>query len=546
MKYNNSLRTIITPLLVALGIALGIAVGIRLDKMNVHNRMLRSMSAAPRYSNDKISNVVSLIRTQYVDEVDMDTVAEKIIPEIVKNLDPHSQYIPASELAAVNEPLEGHFDGIGVTFNMLTDTILVLNVISGGPSYKAGIQNGDRIITINDSVVAGRNISQNEIVKTLRGERGTEVQLGIKRIGTKELIPITVTRGMIPVKSLDASFMLTDEIGYIKLTRFSRNTHKELVEGIEKLEEQGMKELVFDLRDNVGGFMDQAILISNEFLPANSLIVFTKGKTRKKNEQYSNGKGRLQDIPLVVLINENSASASEIVAGAIQDNDRGTIIGRRSFGKGLVQEQIPFPDGSALRLTLARYFTPVGRSIQKPYDKGNYAYYNELNERFLHNEFYTKDSIAFPDSLKFITPGGKTVYGGGGIMPDIFVPSDTTAVNDFMKDVFIKNILIKYSMEYADKHRKELNSLDNFTELDKFFDSQPNFYSDFVKFARRNGIQSNEKNINDSREILEPDLKAYISRNTFLEDNGFYYYIQDVDNVIKESKLFFNKNVPLN
>ncbi|MCC8088163.1 MAG: S41 family peptidase [Rikenellaceae bacterium] len=546
MKYNNSFRTIITPLLVAIGIVVGIAVGIRLDRMNIHNRMVRNISSAPRFSNDKISNVISLVKTQYVDNIDLDSIADKVIPEILKNLDPHSVYIPASELAAVNEPLEGQFDGIGVTFNMMTDTILVLNVISGGPSYKAGIQNGDRIVTINDSLVAGKKIRQDDIVKMLRGERGSDVDLGIKRQGHKELIPITVTRGIIPVKSLDAAIMLNDEIGYIKLTRFARNSHRELLDAVEKLKMQGMKELVFDLRDNVGGYMDQAILITNEFLPANSLIVFTEGKSRKRSEQYSNGKGVLKDIPLAVLINENSASASEIFAGAVQDNDRGTIIGRRSFGKGLVQEQIPFPDGSAMRLTVSRYFTPVGRSIQKPYDQGIEAYNNELSDRFDHNEYFSVDSISFADSLQYTTPGGKIVYGGGGIMPDIFVPGDTTGMTDFVKQVFIRNTIVRFSLDYADTHRKELNDISSFGDLDNFFGRHPQLYSDFVKYARRNGVEVSDKEAEESRKVLETDLKAYISRNTELEDNGYYYYIQDIDNVIEESKIFFSQSAPSN
>lgn len=538
MEYNNSRRNIVTPLLFAVALVIGILVGISLDRANMRNR-LRDMNFSTNLSDDKLSTMLSLIQTQYVDDVQMDSIAEKVIPTLLENLDPHSVYIPAMDLAEVNEPLEGQFDGIGVTFNMMTDTVLVLNVIPGGPSAKAGIMNGDRIMTINDSLVAGKKIAQNDIVKKLRGPRGSKVNLGIKRSGVKSLVPITVTRGVIPVKSIDAAFMADRKTGYIKLSRFSRNSHEEMMRAVKQLQSEGMRDLIFDLRENTGGFLDQAILIANEFLPDKSLIVYTEGKSRKRTDQYSDGKGRLQEVNVAILIDEGSASASEIVAGALQDNDRGTIIGRRSFGKGLVQEQIPFIDGSAVRLTVARYYTPVGRSIQKPYDKGVEAYNNDLMDRYNHAELFSADSIHFPDSLKFTTPKGKVVYGGGGIMPDIFVPIDTTGATSYLRELWGRNILLKYTFEYADLHRKELNDIKSIKQLNAYFAKQDRLVDDFVTYAASKGISPKGNELQQSRQRISAELKAYIGRNTALEDNGFYPYIFPEDNVIIKTLDFF-------
>lgn len=554
MKYNNPRRVVLAPLLVAIGIIAGMAVGMTLNKNDINSRV-RSVSSSQKYSNDKVSNVLTLIRTQYVDKVDMDTIAEKVVPEIIKNLDPHSAYIPAKELADVLDPLEGQFDGIGITFNMMTDTINVLNVIQGGPSSKAGVLAGDRIITINDSVVAGRKINQDNVVKMLRGERGSEVTVGIMRQGHDDLIPIPITRGIIPIKSIDAAFMLTDSIGYLKLSHFSRNSHKEMLAAIDGLKGQGIQELIFDLRGNSGGLLDQAIYISNELLPDDRLIVYTEGRSRKRQEQYTNGKGRIVDLPLVVLVDETSASASEIIAGAVQDNDRGTIIGRRSFGKGLVQEQIPFPDGSALRLTVARYYTPLGRFIQKPYDNGIEAYNREIMQRYLHSEMFSADSIQFADSLKFVTPGGKVVYGGGGIMPDIFIPGDTTKVNRYMTEISGRNLIVRYSLDYADKYRAQLNDIKSLSELDEFFKGQPGLVNDFVRYAAdpansakagitgKGGVAPRGSDLKDSYQILESYLKAYIGRNTRMEDNALYWYLQSVDDVIAAARKYFEVDI---
>ena len=424
--YRNSKHTVLFPLLLAAGVVAGLLLGQYLGR-NSTTSQLKSMISRLTLPTNKLTYTLSLIENQYVDSVSMDSLAEHVIPLLVKELDPHSVYIPASEMQALNEPLEGEFDGIGVVFNMAPDTVIVLNVIPSGPSDKAGVKAGDRIIRINDSLVAGQKIPNNEIVKRLRGKRGTQVKLSLERQGIAEPVEVEVTRGAIPIKSLEAAFMLPDSIGYIKLSQFAITSHNELITAFNNLKAQGMKRLIFDLRGNPGGFLDQAIRIANEFLPADKLIVYTEDRRHNRTDEMSDGNGTIQELPLAVLIDEFSASSSEILAGALQDNDRGTIIGRRSFGKGLVQRQIPYPDGSALRLTVARYYTPTGRSIQKPYTNGDALGYEEdLWNRYRHNEFFSADSIHFDDSLRKVTPGGKVVYGGGGIMPDLFVPVDTT------------------------------------------------------------------------------------------------------------------------
>ena len=485
---------------------------------------------------NKLSYTLSLIDTQYVDSLSLDSIVEHMMPVVMEELDPHSVYIPASEMQQVNEPLEGEFDGIGVVFNMATDTVIVLNVIPSGPSDKAGVRAGDRIIRINDSVVAGREIPQNEIVHRLRGLRGTEVKLSLERQGIADLVDVTVVRDAIPLKSIEASFMIADHIGYIKLSQFARTSYSELMSAIASLRGEGMTKLIFDLRGNSGGYLDQAILIANEFLPEGDLIVYTEDRHRNRVEEFSDGNGTLTDIGLAVLIDEASASSSEILAGALQDNDRGTIIGRRSFGKGLVQRQVPFADGSALRITVARYFTPTGRSIQKPYILGDEeSYRSDMFNRYLNNEFFSADSIHFADSLRYVTPKGKTVYGGGGIMPDLFVPLDTTDVTKYFVEVSGRNILYRYTIEYADRHRAELDKIETLGQLRAFLDADRNLLDDFVAYAARHGVKPVPREIAVSRQLIEAQLRAYISRNTKLESNGFYDNIYKIDNAVLRS-----------
>lgn len=530
----NKKTKILLPLIVAVTLVLGLWIGSVASGnryARISSELIRSMGNTP---HDKLSYVMQIIDAAYIDPVNMDTIREALMPELMAQLDPHSIYIPATDMSDVNENLEGEFDGIGVVFNMATDTIVVLNVIAGGPSYKAGVMPGDRIVTIDSKTVAGVKFPQDSVMKLLRGKRGTKVNVGIGRGVTDELVDIEIIRDKIPINSIDAAFMLTPNTGFIKLSSFSRNSHKELVEAIEKLEKEGMKSMIFDLRDNSGGYLDQAILIANEFLPAGKMIVYTEDRFEQRQVEYSDGTGEVTDIPLVILINEYSASSSEILAGAVQDNDRGTIIGRRSFGKGLVQNQLPLPDGSAVRLTVARYYTPTGRSIQKPYEMGMSAeeYEADILNRYLHNEVFSADSIVFNDSLRFVTEGGKVVYGGGGIMPDIFVPIDTVGVTDYYAEVMNKNILYRYTLDYVDKHRSKVNKLTTIAELTAFLDSDPSLVDDFVRYAEREGVRTTRKEIEASRELLLAELRAYIGRNTPLEDAGFYVNIYPIDNTL--------------
>ena len=526
MKYNNKLLTIITPVLFAITLILGIIIGNKLKTGSDKEIVLYPQV-------NKLDAVLNYIVDEYVDSVSKDDLIEKTIPEVLQQLDPHSIYIPAKDLKEMNEPLEGNFDGIGIQFNIQNDTIMVINTIPKGPSERVGIKAGDRIVEVNDSVIAGVGIKSNDVVKLLKGKRGTKVKVGIKRKGVKDMLEFTITRDKIPLESVDVAYMLTPDIGYVKISKFARTTHREFVNAVSKLKAKGMKKIVVDLRGNSGGYMDAATSIADEFLDKGQLIVFTKGRNRKKEEIYATSNGLLKEEPVVVLIDEWSASASEILAGAIQDNDRGEIIGRRSFGKGLVQEPTYFSDGSGLRLTIARYYTPTGRCIQKPYHDNFKDYYNDINERYIHGEFTQKDSINFPDSLKYKTPKGKIVYGGGGIMPDYFVPADTEGVSEFLTTVLSKALIYKFAFEYADNNRKTLSKYKNWKEFDKYLDSQ-NLYPQFLSFVKKQGIDTGIKGVESSKELILNYLKAYIARN-ILDDEGFYPIILSKDKTIKKA-----------
>ena len=534
--YKNSKHTILFPLILAVGVVLGILLGQFVGRNRAESQIRSLIRRSSMNMTNKIMQTSMLVEHRFVDSISMDSLAELVIPLMMRELDPHSVYIPAREMQELNEPLEGEFDGIGVSFNAATDTVIVLSVIPNGPSAKAGIVAGDRIIEINDTLVAGVKMPQNDIVKRLRGRRGTEVRLSLKRQNIDDLVDITVVRDAIPIKSIEAATMLTDSIGFIRLSQFARTSFMELQLALAQLREQGMKKLIFDLRDNSGGFLDQAILIANEFLPAGKLIVYTEDRHREQVKEFSDGTGTATDLALVVLIDEGSASSSEILAGAVQDNDRGTIVGRRSFGKGLVQSQIPYADGSALRLTVARYYTPTGRSIQKPYTNGDeYNYDMDLIRRYNNNEFFSADSIHFADSLKFVTPKGKVVYGGGGIMPDVFIPMDTTDMTRYYAEVSGRNILYRYTLDYADRHREALNAVRTMDELTELLDSDKTLFDDFIRYATAQGVKPVQREIARSRRIMEAQLRAYIGRNTVLEDAAFYYNIMPVDNVLVRS-----------
>lgn len=483
--------------------------------------------------NDKLTKVVSYIGSDYIEPISQDSLAELAIPAILEKLDPHSAYLPAREFKQVEEPLQGEFDGIGVVFNMATDTVIILNVIPSGPSQKAGILAGDRIIRVNDTLIAGQKISQTEVMKRLRGPRGTKVDLTLERKDISEPVVVTVTRDAIPLNSVEAAMMMTDKVGFIRLSQFARTSFREVKSAVDTLRKQGMTALILDLRGNSGGFLDQAILIANEFLERGKLIVYTEDRHKQRIRQYSDGTGSATDVDIAVLIDESSASSSEILAGALQDNDRGTIIGRRSFGKGLVQSQIPFEDGSALRLTVAKYYTPTGRSIQKPYTAGDEeGYHMDIVNRYNHNEFFSADSIHFADSLKFTTPKGKVVYGGGGIMPDIFIPLDTTNMSKYYLEVSGRNILYRYTIEYADAHRRELNAAKSLKDLEHMFNADKDMFNRFVSYAAKSGVKPNYKQIATSRKIMESQLRAYIARNSEFDSSAFYYFICPIDNAL--------------
>lgn len=487
--------------------------------------------------NDKLMQTISHVRNHYVDPISLDTIYEKAIPALLSELDPHSEYIPAKLFDRVNENLEGEFDGIGIVFNAMTDTITVLSVIPQGPSDKAGVRAGDRIVRIDGRNVAGQKLSQDSMMRLMRGKRGTHVKLSIERMGHGRAVEVDVTRAAIELHSIETAFIIDKRsgIGYVRLSQFARTTYKELRESLAKLREEGMSSLILDLRGNSGGFLDQAILLANEFLDDEKLIVYTVDRSGKKQLQCSNGKGGSKELPLAILVDETSASSSEILAGAIQDNDRGLIIGRRTFGKGLVQTQIPFSDGSAIRLTIARYFTPTGRSIQKPYTSGDeMSYHLDIVNRYNHHELFSADSIRFDDSMKFTTPKGRTVYGGGGIMPDIFIPLDTLGQSKYYKEVWNDNTLYRYTIEFTDRHRAAMERIASLEELDSFL-ADKNLVEDFVAYAERHGIKRDSEGLATSRHIIEAQLRAYIGRNTMDNESGFYYNIYPIDNTLRRA-----------
>ncbi len=519
-------------MMIAVALALGIGIGIFFGSRGQGGRTINIIGRDRPTS--KIGSILSLIDSHYVDSINVDTLTEEFIPKILSKLDPHSVYLPPVTAKATDENLEGRFDGIGVVFNMATDTVIIQNIVLGGPSEKVGIIAGDRIITINDSIVAGKKIPQNDIVKMLRGERGTKVKLGIERQDADKLVVFDVVRDKINIKSLSAAFMIDENIGYIKLLQFSRTSHEEFVKAVKELKAQGMTHLIFDLSANTGGFLDQAILIANEFLPAGSVIVYTEGKAVGREQTVADGNGVLIGMDVALLIDEVSASSSEIVAGALQDNDIGTIIGRRSYGKGLVQQQIKFDDGSALNLTIARYYTPTGRCIQRPYQHGE-RYDDDIVQRYLRNELFSSDSIPHNDSLKYLTPKGKVVYGGGGIIPDIFVPIDTSRLSTPMREISVNSLIFSYTLRYTDSHRKELAQIKTLKQAQEFIAENGNaIYDDFTAYIRAKGVKGKITSVTEEL-MIRCLLNGYILRNTPLEDNAYYYMIYPIYDLVTEA-----------
>ncbi|MDR0692150.1 MAG: S41 family peptidase [Prevotellaceae bacterium] len=535
---KNVLLRVLTSLVC---IVLGMIIGQYLLYKNADINKYIPIPVYPQSEQNKLQLVFDQIRENYVDPVNIDSLVEKTIPFVLEELDPHSIYIQAEDMEQANEAIEGNFDGVGITFNMPNDTVLVINVISGGPSERAGIHAGDRIITVDDSLIAGQKTKQDNVVKMLRGKTGTQVTVGIQRVGEPNLIYFPITRSKIPVKSIDVAYMLNEHTGYIRLSKFSKSSHFEFLKAASALQEKGMKNLIFDLRSNTGGLLDQAFEIANEFLPYGSLIVYTEGRARKRQDLYANGQGRLQHINVAVLTDEISASASEIVAGALQDNDRGLIVGLRTFGKGLVQEPINFSDNSGLRLTVARYYTPTGRSIQKPYGKDR-NYEEDIYQRYLHGEFMEADSVKQDTIQRYTTPGGKIVYGGGGIAPDVFVPNDTTGRNEYFIQVSRKNLIYRYAIQFSDQHRAEINNIHTLDSLRKFYTAF-DLLKQFTGYTTQQRIKPKPGELKQCKHLIENLLKAYIGRNTPLDDEGFYPFIGNIDNTLLQAVKELEKNV---
>ena len=536
---KNRRLTIWLPVIIAASIALGIFIG------NHYLSLTQNGKRRMFSSGNKINAILDIIDEQYVDTVNMGKLVEGTIPKIFSELDPHSVYISAEDASIVNEDLEGSFSGIGVSFNMQTDTILVISVITGGPAEKAGLLPFDRIITINDSIYSGNSTSQAKIMRTLRGAKNSTVKLGVKRGDTPDLLYFDVTRGDVPVNSVDVSYEVSKGVGYIKVSKFGRTTYNEFITAIAKLKEAGCNAFVIDLRGNTGGYIDAAINMVNEFMPEGRLIVYTEGKAFPRNDVYTNGTGTCKEAPIVVLTDEFSASASEIFSGAIQDNDRGLIVGRRTYGKGLVQSPIKLSDGSEIRLTIARYYTPSGRSIQKDYKMGDSADYDQdLYNRFIHGEFDSADSIKNTHTEKYHTMIGRTVYGGGGIMPDIFIPRDTSGITTYFTSIVNSGTLYLYALEYSDKNREKLSSFTTYQDLYKYLQSQPLLY-DFTNFAASKGIKKRPTLINISGKLIENQLQAYIVRN-FFDEAGFYpIFLKDDPTLLRAIQIINEgKSVP--
>ncbi|MBI3500475.1 MAG: S41 family peptidase [Bacteroidetes bacterium] len=531
---NNKLK-IILPIIFGVLLATGIFIG---SKLNFSETRIHFLQPEKK-SSDKLNSVLNFIEEEYVDTVKKNDLVEKAIVSMLQNLDPHSVYLTPQEVKEMREPLEGNFEGIGIEFNIIKDTIRVISVIAGGPSEALGIQAGDKIVRIEGKNAAGTKIKNKEVLGKLRGKGGTKVSISIMRGTSKKLIDYTITRGKIPIYSVDAGYMLSKKTGYIKVSRFAENTHEEFLEKASHLRSQGMENLILDLRGNGGGLLSSAIKICDEFLEKGKVIVFTEGKSHPKETIEATDKGILTDTKLIVLIDESSASASEIVAGAIQDNDRGRIIGRRSFGKGLVQRETMFADSSAIRLTVARYCTPTGRCIQKPYGKDLEDYYSEEYNRYQQGELMHADSIHQKDTLKYKTSQGKIVYGGGGITPDIFVSLDTTGRTPYLSELFVKGAFDQFGFDYADKNRKSLSKMD-MKKFQSSFTIDENLFNEFITYSEKLGVKLNPHEAEISKTLIKNLLKASIARQIWGND-GFYPILNQDDKAISKAIEFFNK-----
>lgn len=524
MKEKKNIGLILLPLVLAVGVVGGIIIGSRVgsDRLTPAEQKLRS--------------VLALINGEYVDNVNLDSLLESVYPQLISSLDPHSVYIPSSELTAVNEDLDGKFSGVGVSYQIMNDSVVVIEVISGGPAEKVGILPGDRIIKADGKNLTGEEASADNVIKYLRGEKGSKVVLEIKRTNSSRSQKYDVIRGDIPVNSVDASYMIGEDIGYVKVGKFARTTYDEFYEAINRLKEEGARNYIVDLRGNAGGYMDQAIYMANEFLPKGRMIVYTVGRNPQNMTQaISDGNGDFQDARVTVLTDEFSASASEIFAGAMQDNDRGVVIGRRSFGKGLVQNQTTLSDSSAIRLTVARYYTPSGRSIQKEFTRGkNGKYELDISDRYQHGEFYNVDSVRLDKSKLFHTSLGREVFGGGGIMPDVFVPQDTTGITSYYINVSNAGLIQRYAYIVADKYRQVLKGVKTPAQVLNTIPRDNTLLEGFVNFAVSNGVPARWYYINQSRDLILQQLKAVIVRD-ILGYQNFIKVLNSDDPVINRS-----------
>lgn len=511
--------------MLSIALIAGVYIGNTLNRKSLPAHRSMKLSAG-----NKLSAIMSLVEAAYVDSVNSGEIIEKTIPDLLKNLDPHSTYIPARNMQEVEEEMQGNFSGIGVQFSIQEDTVVVIDVVSGGPSQKLGIMAGDRIVKVNDSLIAGVGIQNDAVLKLLRGQKGTKVNISNQRRGYGDFFEFEITRGDIPIYSVDVSYMIDPETGYIKVSRFAEQTYRDFMNGMDKLDKAGAKKVIVDMRGNPGGYLTAVIRMVDEFLDKDEPILITKGKSQPEKIYNASNRASFIHMQVFVLMDEFSASASEIFAGALQDNDRGIVIGRRSFGKGLVQEQIPFSDGSAVRLTVARYFTPSGRSIQKPYNNGSDQYFDDLFVRMMHGEMMVADSIQFADSLKYYTKNGRTVYGGGGIMPDIFVPADTSGRSDYLNRIYQRGLTYQFAFQYSDQHREYLKTLKTAGEIETWLEKQ-NVLDSFVRYAAGKGISSDAEGLKISGEIIETQVKAYVARN-ILGEEGFYPIIQHIDKTL--------------
>ena len=531
---SNGSGTRFSPLWLALSTVIGILIGTFYANHFSGNRLSIINSGS-----NKLNNLLYIIDDQYVDTVNMADLVEKAVPQILAELDPHSTYLSAKAVQTANDDLRGSFSGVGIEFTIRNDTLRVQNVITDGPAEKAGLLAGDKIVTVDDSVFTGKSLTNDEAMHRLKGPEGTKVKLGVMRYGEQEIRHFTVTRGEIPMKSITAVYMLDEQTGYIRIKNFGENTYYELLVALAQLSQKGFQQLAIDLRGNTGGYLQSAVQIANEFLPKNRLIVYTEGRHSPREEYLSDGRGSYKHMPLVILIDEASASATEILAGAIQDNDRGTVIGRRSFGKGLVQKPVEFGDGSMMRLTIARYYTPSGRCIQKPYVSGmDKEYEEDLLMRYNNGEFFSQDSIKHTGP-EYHTRIGRVVYGGGGITPDIFVPEDTTGYTSYYKEAAMSGLILQFGYDYTDNNRDKLNAYDNEQSLVKYLKKQ-NLLEQFVQYADKRGLKRRNLMIQKSHRLLEQYIESRIVYN-MLDEAAWLQYLNQDDPAIRETLRVFKE-----